>query len=149
MEELQVIIDAEKPTLIAVTEAKPKNCTYEITKQDIRIPGFSLVWNLEQEGRLVCIYVLESDNITYRESNINQSIGFSECVWIQVKPNKEDTILVGCIYRSPNSSDANNEKLGDLIRAANSTEASHVLIMGDFNMPEIDWRGNPSGQQIL
>ena len=144
IEELHAVIELEKPMLISITEVKPKVNEYDITKEQIKIPGFSLIWNLDQNGRLVCIYLLDSPGVTYKESNINSSIGFSECVWLNLKPNKEDRILVGCIYRSPNSTNENNDKLNELMIAASNTDASHVLIMGDFNFPEINWEANMS-----
>ena len=52
---------------------------------------------------------------------------------------REDTILIGCIYRSPNSSDTSNEKLRQLIGKVNEANAFHILMMGDFNYPHINW----------
>ena len=47
---------------------------------------------------------------------------------------------MGCVYRSPGTSnDDNNAKLCQLINAACSRKSSHLLIMGDFNYPEINW----------
>ena len=53
--------------------------------------------------------------------------------------NNKDTLLVGCIYRSPNSSETNNINLLKLLREVSENRYSHKLIMGDFNFPEIDW----------
>ena len=50
-----------------------------------------------------------------------------------------DKMLVGCVYRSPNSSDVNNDNLLRLINDANNTSFSSILILGDFNFPYIDW----------
>ena len=41
------------------------------------------------------------------------------------------------IYRSPNSSEANNEYLATLINSLNFNEAN--IILGDFNFPNINW----------
>ena len=50
-----------------------------------------------------------------------------------------DTLLIGVCYRSPNSTADNNEKLLDQLRRVEKVNATHVLIMGDFNFKEIDW----------
>ena len=42
-------------------------------------------------------------------------------------------------YRSPNSTELNNSKLVDQLKKIDNLQASHVLVMGDFNFKEIDW----------
>ena len=50
-------------------------------------------------------------------------------------------LLIGCIYRSPNSETLNNEKLMSDIKKVCSDQAySHILLCGDFNYPEINWK---------
>ena len=46
---------------------------------------------------------------------------------------------MGCIYRSPNSTDDNNNNLCKLIRDVQKINSSHLLIMGDFNLPSVNW----------
>ena len=36
---------------------------------------------------------------------------FNENCWVEVKLRERDKLLIGCIYRSPNSDEANNVKL--------------------------------------
>ena len=48
-------------------------------------------------------------------------------------------ILVGEIYWSPSSSSQNDDWLTNLITLATQSCKSHLLIMGDFNYPNIDW----------
>ena len=43
------------------------------------------------------------------------------------------------VYRSPNISTSDEEQLNDMMIEASSFKASHKLIMGDFNHPDIDW----------
>ena len=43
------------------------------------------------------------------------------------------------IYRSPNNSEENNSMLLELLALAKlQAKIAHLLVMGDFNMPEID-----------
>ena len=54
--------------------------------------------------------------------------------------NNSKKILVGSIYRSPTSSRENNKLLlQQLDRAYDIAGDNRVLIMGDFNIPDIDW----------
>ena len=48
-------------------------------------------------------------------------------------------MLIGCIYRSPNSSINSMLELGKLLEVACSYGCSHLCIMGDFNFKEINW----------
>jgi len=43
---------------------------------------------------------------------VSFQVTFQESVWISVPVNNnKDYILIGCVYRSPNSSDDNNNQL--------------------------------------
>ena len=48
-------------------------------------------------------------------------------------------LLVGCLYRSPSSSKENSDALSELISTVSTRQESHVILIGDFNIPEIDW----------
>ena len=52
---------------------------------------------------------------------------------------KNYELLVGCIYRSPESDNLNNERLQNLMRKASQTSSTYELIVGDFKSPNIDW----------
>jgi len=60
------------------------------------------------------------------------STAFTESVWVSIALNKDGNLLVGCIYRSPNSSEENNRNLSLLLKEANSKHYSRVF-------PNIDW----------
>ena len=52
-------------------------------------------------------------------------------------------MLIGLVYRSPNSSDINNDKLLHLLQDFSYVHPhTHLLLMGDFNFPDIDWCNN-------
>ena len=62
---------------------------------------------------------------------------FSDSVWC-----KFETLLIGVYYRFDNSlivGSENNDKLCELIK---ELCGENVLVMGDFNFPEIDWTSN-------
>ena len=47
--------------------------------------------------------------------------------------------MVGVVYRSPSSTDADNSLIEATIESVMNCEFQHFLLMGDFNFPEIDW----------
>ena len=55
-----------------------------------------------------------------------------------------DKLLIGCIYRSPKSNIENNKELLNLFLKVKDLNPSHTLIMGDFNLGEINGRKDNS-----
>ena len=66
---------------------------------------------------------------------------FEEQLWCTFKGGNEELVLVGCIYRSPNSNDNNNNELFKLLRAEQMSKYDKILIFGDFNFPDVKWDG--------
>ena len=64
---------------------------------------------------------------------------FKECVLVKVNLRNRNKLLVGCIYKSPSSSDENHDKLNELLLHVSKLEDSytHILLTCDF--PDIDW----------
>ena len=60
-------------------------------------------------------------------------------MWCRVKLKNRDTLLFGCIYRSPDSTEANFQHLKTLMSSCRDTHYTHKLLMGDFNFKEINW----------
>jgi len=52
--------------------------------------------------------------------------------------NKE-TLLLGAVYRSPNSTDINTRNLFTLLDAFSEVHCNYKLIVRDFNFPNINW----------
>jgi len=48
-------------------------------------------------------------------------------------------VTVGAFYRSPNNSVENNSKLLSLLDSINSKITGKLLLVGDFNPPNINW----------
>ena len=90
-----------------------------------------------KSSRGVVIYV--KDIISAERRNNLSDSNFLESVWVDVNINKQDRILIGGIYRSPNSEHDNTQILFDLINSACQEKCKHKIIVGDFNFPEIDW----------
>lgn len=80
---------------------------------------------------------------------------FKESVWAKIKISGKDTLLVGCVYKSPNSDQENLNELNEMmINTSYIKEYSHLLIMGDFNYPKLDlnsWssNGDKEGEKFM
>ncbi len=64
---------------------------------------------------------------------------FSEAIVVSIKINSGMKLLVCCIYRSDSGSEGNNSDLLSLIKKLSSNNFDKLIIVGDFNLPGIDW----------
>ena len=61
---------------------------------------------------------------------------FESAVWRIITLNKRDKLLVGCIYKNMGSTEQNSL----MNKAVKKHGIYHLLIFGDFNFPEINWK---------
>ena len=125
------------PDVIGLTEVKPKNPRYLLQPAEIVIDGYDCWHAIDSVGRGVALYTRTSLAATSVAPLPGRS--YDDAVWCEIRLHKGDKIIVGCIYRSPNSTRDNNKLLLDMLQKVNDGSYSHVIIMGDFNYPEINW----------
>lgn len=144
-DDLCMFITGNEPDFILVNEVIPKAQVLPISPALLSIPGYIMYSNFDpSESNLgrsglrgICIYVkmpLHVSEASFKESS------FREQLWVQMKLYGSDSLLLGCIYRSPSgSAEEDVRELGELFRLAGNSTNSHVVITGDFNLPQIDW----------
>ena len=131
-------VTEDKPDIIAITEVLPKNARYLVNKAELSLEGYEMFpGNFPETGtRGILLFVKNELGAVEVESGSR----FKESVWVKINLRGNDKLLVGCIYKSPSSSEENLSLMNDMIRNINSTQVySHVLVVGDFNFPDIDW----------
>ena len=130
-----------KPNIIGITEAKPKLNRYKPAIAEFSLTEVGSYKMFEkyidtEEGRGHILYIDNKLDTTETHMGTN----FQENLCVKIKLNQTDRLLVGLVYRSPsNRTSEYNDKLCSLISEATSKGYSHILIMGDFNYPDIDW----------
>jgi exonuclease III len=138
MDELNVYIKEKNYDIIGITEVKPKNHRYDLKIGEIQIEGYTMfTCNIENKnGRGICIYI--KDNY-----NVQEYIPAEKCeeaIWIEIEANRKNKIIIGCIYRSPNSTQSNNDALiRQISEMCNLYNSQQTIIMGDFNYRNINW----------
>ena len=83
------------------------------------------------------VALLIRDSVTAVEK-VDAMEGLStESLWVEVRSGKGSITLLGVFYRPPNSNRDVEEQIGKQIleRCSNN----RVVVMGDFNFPNIDW----------
>ena len=139
--ELENRIVTEKPMIIAVSKIKSKNGG-EFLEADYKIDGYTInPINVEPatRGRGIIVYTHNSlDKSTVQLSPITS---FEEACLLEIRLRGSDTLLFGCVYRSPTpGSDANtnNDNLNCMMRMIYAKSYSHVCLVGDFNFKDIN-----------
>ena len=76
---------------------------------------------------------------------------FKDHLWVEIHLSRNDSILCGCIYRSPTkekeaSLESTNE-VYDILAKASERNDVYLLICGDFNYQEVDWENESSKEK--
>ena len=151
--ELSQIVTSLKPTIVAVTETW---LSPSVPDGAIALPGYSTVVRVD---RSTC-----GDRSAKKKGGgvlflIHNSVRWvprpdlriwPESVWIEVKLRSFQSLIIGCVYRPPDSD------VGVLAQALESTinsldlNRSHLVVVGDFNAKCPSWlpsdNYNPAGQ---
>ena len=109
------IIEKDQSMIITLSEIKPKR-QYDFNIAEHNIHGYTLSVN-NKIKRGVAIYAHVSLN-TQLFNTLND-IGFEESVWCQFSTLNNTKVLLGCIYKSPNTTEQNVKILFILLELAN------------------------------
>nr|XP_047127752.1 uncharacterized protein LOC124808609 [Hydra vulgaris] len=126
----------DSPDIILISETWFKNDLI------INIRNYNCFYNnrTNKQGGGVAIFT-KYDIIAY-EVSVSPLYKEVEQIWCSIVLHKTK-ILVACIYRPPNSTDLINNAINELIKTAKKEvmngKYSNVIIVGDFNYPNIIW----------
>ena len=133
-DELRCRIKQLKPDIIGLTEVWQKEA--------FALEGYHPALRKDRLENQVGggVMLLVKDSFPVVECVQLNEMKFDDAVWCMVKPTRTVKILVGICYRSPASTAENNERLINIIQHARRTQATSLLLMGDFNYGQIDWK---------
>ena len=138
-------IAGHEPDIILVTEVIPKAQTLPLTSAVFSIPSYNMYANFEPSQpnlggsgcRGVCIFVSDRLHTTEVLLCANTTM---EHLWVSMNLLSGDKLLIGCIYLSPSGNrQCSMTELQETLKLVSIQKASHVLIAGDFNAPQVDW----------
>jgi len=133
LNELQVYVTLYAPDVICLTEVLPKHSLFEYCTDMYYLDGYKLILS-ELKGRGICIFSKPGIRIV----TTDRIIDFKEYILCKLLIGSE-TVLLGVIYRSPNSIFSNNMHLCDLLNHMSDINTDNLLLVGDFNYGSINW----------
>lgn len=137
-------IDESKPDIIVVVETWLND---EILDSEINISGYSVLRSksINELRSGIVFYIRINSSNSIELCNCLNDFDFLESFWIWVTNSQHRKVLIGAVYRKGRHLDDsfndenNNMKLLDLIKKAKSLSRNNLLIVGDFNLKNIDW----------
>ena len=140
--EISDFIELNKPHILALTEFGAPS---SVDDGELGYEGYTLYRGDHSDGsggpgKGAALYVQNSLN--HAAIPEFDKVDFDCSAWSIVKLTGDKSLLVGVVYRSPNSTAQNNENLLRLMRKAFTSNFDHVMLCGDFNLPLIEWNLN-------
>ena len=139
-DELHALVRNSHMDVVALTETW---LTDMVSDGEVALPGYSLhrVDRTHKGGGGVLLYI--RDHLPSKLCHSSRAIdGSVESVWCKVKCPLGGWLTVGCVYRSPTSTQ--HKEVAELIERFG--RHPRVIILGDFNAPGIDWDNMTSDQ---
>ncbi|VDL88945.1 unnamed protein product [Schistocephalus solidus] len=101
--------------------------------------GYAYIRNDRHKGRGggSCIYVRQP--LSFFLLDCRQFTAVEESCWLRVVLKDNYSLLVGSVYRPPNTSEDYDLCLSLAFHAAADLNLKYCLIAGDFNLPEVHW----------
>ena len=138
--EFGVLVEQRKPQVISIMESWGEEW---ISDGIFALKGYTMYRDDRNRQRGVGLYFIFlktsnrgfADHLTQITLKVVHGAGLSKRV--------RKKILVGSVYRSTSSTTANNRLLAKIIERANEIAGDNrLLILGDFNLPKVDWVNN-------
>ena len=137
MTDLQWRVNLLEPKIISVTETWGKEW---IKDGILKLDGYTMYRNDRKEKRGGGSILYINNKLEHRVCRPLNALPFDSSSWCWVSEEGGKKILVGSIYRSTSSTANNDKLLLEVMEKANEVAGDNrVLIMGDFNVPCIDW----------
>ena len=131
-DELTALVNVNKFDIIGITEILPKNRSSSIDDVEWCIPGYNkFSENFDDyTGRGIIVYIKESITAVKLQTNYTHV----EIVQVAIPLEGRHSLLVQCLYRSPNSDKDCIDELKDILTkdTINGVKYTHRLLLGDF-----------------
>ena len=133
-DELNIMVDDITPR---ITESWANN---DITDAELGLEGYAMFRKdrMGRRGGGVLLYI--KDTIPAYEVQLQEEADCNEAIWCKLVTG-HTTVTIGVVYRCPNITKQNNEKIHNAISEVSKGDC---IIMGDFNHGNIKWDSQQS-----
>lgn len=138
LEEFERLVAELQPHIVGITETWGN----ETVSDALLCPNNYDIFRRDRRGRTGGGVLL----LVHKELRAIPCVGmndstFEDSVWctVDIGHHEHTNMLVGVCYRSPGSSAENNNALIDLFSEIENIRLSRLMIMGDFNLPNVDF----------
>ena len=136
------LVDSQQPHILALTEF---GAARDVSDGELGIEGYSIYRGNQSNGtggpgKGVAIYV--KNTLNHSACPVFDNVTFDCSSWCTVLLADRKRLLVGVVYRSPNSPEENNKRMLDILKTAATANYDYLMICGDFNLPKINWTAN-------
>ena len=132
---LRSLANLTNPCCILITETW---CTSDISNLCLILDGYNIYRNDRKTTKGGgCIIYVRSDFISAKAYPHGWDL-LEDAVFVNVSNCNHYSMIVGCVYRPPNSELIIDEHIKEIFLNL-SSQNTHILVGGDFNMPEVSW----------
>lgn len=147
---MKLFVDHHRPDILAVTESWGRPA---LTDSFLTLDGYVLFRRDRDDrtgGGVFLLVRRELSPVAFLPPD-DCAEPFQDSVWCSIKISSSRTLLIGCVYRSPNSSFANDARLETCFNFVHDLNFDYCLIAGDFNCPNVNWEtfSSSSSSQFL
>ena len=143
MIELEEFVITNNIDIVAISESLPKNHPKD-TVYKYNLPGFHEPIQIDKD-RGTCMLIKQSIDYT-------RLVGdelHPSCILTKINVSKDESFLVCLLYKSPSDSREQVFKLLEQINHISTKYNKHkIILVGDFNFPEIDWDSETCTREI-
>ena len=130
--ELNIMVDDIKPHIIGITASWANN---DITNAELGLEGY-VMFRKDRIGRRGGgILLYNKGTIPAYEVQLQEKADCNEAIWCNLVTG-HTTVIIGVVYRCPNITKQNNEKIHNAITEVSKGDS---IIMGNFNHGTIKW----------
>ena len=136
--ELEQLVTEKKPHIIALTETW---LSPDILDSELQLKNYTFIRKDSLRGKLGGVaFFIHSSVPSCTISHPSLQTNYCDVLWLTIPLHSSDMLLIGLVYRSPSCCTLESEQLlQHLSEVTDKHDASHVLLLGDFNAPSINW----------
>nr|VZH94046.1 unnamed protein product [Spirometra erinaceieuropaei] len=133
LDELKIYVDQTLPDVISITETW---LSASVDDREVALSGYHLFRKdrLGRQGGGVLVYVNYGLFASEKEGQLART---TETIWLTVKTPGSQPLEILTVYRPPRNDPQSDSSLLEELDAISIRP--NVMIMGDFNAPNIDW----------